>query len=63
MNEKYITYRADRKVYQTKITIKYGKERKVITRTCITLNDAIEAREDLFNMYKLSIYSFIFKVL
>jgi len=53
MNEKYITYRADRKVYQTKITIKYGKERKVITRTCKTLDDAIEAREDLFNMYKL----------
>jgi len=53
IKHKYITYREDRDVYQVKITLKYGGERKIITRTTKTLAEALNARDELFVLYRL----------
>jgi integrase len=50
---KYITFRENRNVYQVKITLKYGSESKIITRTTKTLPEALKARADLFTLYRL----------
>lgn len=53
IKHKYITYREDRDVYQVKITLKYGGERKIITRTTKNLTEALKARDELFALYRL----------
>lgn len=52
-HEKYITYRANRKVYQIKIVVGKGDFRKQIVKQAKTIDDAIKIRNQLIRLYRL----------
>ena len=57
IKHKYITYREDREAYQIKLTVPVQQDgkviRKPITRQAKDLDDAIQIRDDLINLYRL----------
>lgn len=57
MSEKYITYRAERNVYQIKVNVRIpngdGFKVKAITKQSKTLEQAIRIRNELMRIYKL----------
>lgn len=56
-HEKYITYRANRGIYQVKLTVPVQQDgkiiRKPITRQAKTLEEAIQARDDMLTAYNI----------